>query len=138
MTNRTPSLIVAIAVGIAFSVLGVVSANDEVMRIADNPANWAMWGRTYDGQRYSPLAQINTDNVGDLQVAWTFSTGVLRGHEGGPLVIGDTMYIHTPFPNNVFSINLVDQSINWSYVPKQDGAATIPVMSSLLEARKAA
>ena len=38
-------------------------------------------------------------NVKNLQVAWSFSTGDLRGHEGGPLVIGDVMYVHTPFPN---------------------------------------
>jgi glucose dehydrogenase len=44
--------------------------------------------------------------VKDLKVAWTFSTGVLRGHEGSPLVIGDTMYVHTPFPNNVFALDL--------------------------------
>ena len=43
-----------------------------------------------------------------LQVAWTFSTGVLRGHEGSPLVIGDMMYVHTPFPNKVFAIDLDD------------------------------
>ena len=120
--------IASIALGAAVATPGVVSANDDVTMLSKNPNNWAMWGRTYDGSRYSPLAQIDKDNVGDLQVAWTFSTGVLRGHEGGPLVIGDTMFVHTPFPNKVFSINLVDQSINWSYVPKQDGAATIPVM----------
>ena len=54
----------------------------------------------------SQLDQINKDNVGDLQVAWTFSTGVLRGHEGSPLVIGDTMYLHTPFPNIVYALDL--------------------------------
>ena len=46
----------------------------------------------YANTRYSALKQITTDNVGKLQVAWTFSTGVLRGHEGAPLVIGDVMY----------------------------------------------
>ena len=55
------------------------------------------------------------------------STGVLRGHEGSPLVIGDTMYIHTPFPNNVFAVNLKDQTFKWKYEPKQD-ANVIPVM----------
>jgi PQQ-dependent dehydrogenase (methanol/ethanol family) len=126
--KRLLPLIASITLGAAVAVPGVISANDDVMALTKNPNNWAMWGRTYDGARYSPLAQINNSNVGDLQVAWTFSTGVLRGHEGGPLVIGDTMWIHTPFPNKVFSINLADQTINWSYVPKQDGAATIPVM----------
>jgi PQQ-dependent dehydrogenase (methanol/ethanol family) len=116
------------ALGAAVAVPSVVSANDEVMALSQDANNWVMWGRTYDGTRYSPLDQINKENVGNLQVAWTFSTGVLRGHEGGPLVIGDTMWIHTPFPNKVFSINLSDQTINWVYSPKQDAAATVPVM----------
>ena len=64
------------------------------------------------------LDQINKDNVGDLQVAWTFSTGVLRGHEGSPLVIGDMMYVHTPFPNTVFALDLAqDGKIVWKYSP---------------------
>lgn len=102
-------------------------ANDGVLKLTKDPNNWAIWGGDYAGQRYSKLDQINSKNVKDLQVAWTFSTGVLRGHEGGPLVIGDTMYVHTPFPNKVFSINLADQSINWMYEPQQN-PDTIPVM----------
>ncbi len=54
----------------------------------------------YTAQRYSKFDQINTKNVGNLKVAWTFSTGVLRGHEGGPLVIGDTMYAAHPVPEH--------------------------------------
>ena len=74
------------------------------------------------------LNQINAQNVGKLQVAWTFSTGVLRGHEGGPLVIGDTMYVHTPFPNIVYALDLnEDGKIIWKYEPKQD-PNVIPVM----------
>jgi PQQ-dependent dehydrogenase (methanol/ethanol family) len=113
---------------IAVSLLpGIVSANSEVQQLTSDPNNWAIWGGNYAGQRYSELDQINADNVGSLQVAWTFSTGVLRGHEGGPLVVGDTLYVHTPFPNKVFSINLEDQTINWMYEPKQD-PNVIPVM----------
>ena len=103
------------------------AANEDVQDLIEDPANWAIWGGDYAGTRYSSLNQIDRRNVGDLQVAWTFSTGVLRGHEGGPLVIGDTLYVHTPFPNKVFSINLPDQSINWTYTPNQS-ADTIPVM----------
>ena len=77
------------------------SANEGLLVMQDNPAYWVMPLRDYASTRYSDLGQINKSNVGDLQVAWTFSTGVLRGHEGGPLVVGDTMYIHTPFPNIV-------------------------------------
>ena len=105
-----------------------VSANDEVSILASNPANWAMPTGDYANTRYSKLNQINSDNVQDLKVAWTFSTGVLRGHEGGPLIIGDTMYLHTPFPNRVYSMDLRDEGrINWMYEPKQD-PSVIPVM----------
>ena len=99
----------------------------DVEALTKNPQNWAMQAGGMANQRYSELKQINKDNAKMLQVAWTFSTGVLRGHEGGPLVIGDTMYVHSPFPNNVFAINLEDQSIKWKYEPKQD-PSVIPVM----------
>src|SRR3989441_10038675 len=57
----------------------------------------------------------------------SFSTGVLRGQEGGPLVIGDMLYVHSPFPNKVFAISLADQQIKWKYEPRQD-PTVIPVM----------
>ncbi|WP_319023031.1 MULTISPECIES: methanol/ethanol family PQQ-dependent dehydrogenase [unclassified Mesorhizobium] len=82
----------------------------------------------YANTRYSKLNQITADNVKNLQVKWTFSTGVLRGHEGGPLIIGDVMYVHTPFPNNVFALDLKnDGKILWKYEPKQD-PNVIPIM----------
>ena len=106
----------------------VSNANQEVTELSQNAANWAMPTGNYANHRYSELNQINKDNVKDMQVAWTFSTGVLRGHEGGPLVIGDTMYIHTPFPNKVYAMDLSDDgSIKWVYEPKQD-PTVIPVM----------
>ena len=93
-----------------------------------NAANVVMPTITYDNQRYSKLNQITAQNVGKLQVAWTFSTGVLRGHEGAPLVIGDVMYVHAPFPNTVFALDLNhDGKILWKYEPKQD-PNVIPVM----------
>jgi PQQ-dependent dehydrogenase (methanol/ethanol family) len=95
-------------------------------RMAD-PANWASQAGDNANHRHSELKQINGDNVNKLQVAWTMSTGVLRGHEGSPLVIGDTMYIHTPFPNNVYAVSLKDQTFRWKYEPKQD-ADVVPVM----------
>jgi lanthanide-dependent methanol dehydrogenase len=88
---------------------------------------WASQAGDYYNQRHSTLRQINVGNVRRLQVAWTMSTGVLRGHEGAPLVIGTTMYIHTPYPNNVYAINLKDQTYRWKYEPKQD-PDIVPVM----------
>jgi PQQ-dependent dehydrogenase (methanol/ethanol family) len=93
-----------------------------------NADEWVMPNGNYSSTRYSKLDQINTKNVKNLRVAWTFSTGVLRGHEGGPLVIGDVMYVHTPFPNKVFALDLNDQGrIIWKYEPRQD-TSVIPVM----------
>jgi PQQ-dependent dehydrogenase (methanol/ethanol family) len=103
-------------------------ANDSVVEAVGNPANHAIQTVDYANTRYSTLDQINKENVGDLQVAWTFSTGVLRGHEGAPLVIGNMMYVHTPFPNNVFALDLADEGrIVWKYTPTQD-PNVIPVM----------
>jgi PQQ-dependent dehydrogenase (methanol/ethanol family) len=107
--------------------LPAVGFASDVETLTKNPQNWAMQAGGMANQRYSELKQINKDNAKTLQVAWTFSTGVLRGHEGGPLVIGDSMYVHSPFPNQVYAINLEDQSIRWKYEPKQD-AAVIAVM----------
>jgi len=107
---------------------GVASANDELMKMSDSPKGWVMATGNYANQRYSKLNQITAANVGKLQVAWTFSTGVLRGHEGGPLIIGDTMYVHAPFPNTVYALDLAhDNKILWKYEPKQD-PNVIPVM----------
>jgi PQQ-dependent dehydrogenase (methanol/ethanol family) len=102
-------------------------ANADVEKLTADPKNWAMQAGDMYNQRYSKLKQINDRNVNKLQVAWMFSTGVLRGHEGSPLVVGDTMFIHTPFPNNVFAIDLNTNKIKWKYMPKQD-PAVIPQM----------
>ena len=114
----------------AGTVLGLTaaSANDDLQKLMANPSNWAIQTGDYSNHRYSELKQITKSNVKDLRVAWTFSTGVLRGHEGSPLVVGDTMYVHTPFPNIVYALDLNnDGAILWKYEPKQD-PDTIPVM----------
>src|SRR6267143_7160404 len=106
---------------------GAATANDELIKLSQNPKEWAMPAGDYANQRYSKLDKITTANVGKLQVAWTFSTGVLRGHEGSPLVVDGMMYVHTPFPNKVFAMDLDTQKIKWKYEPKQD-VAVIPQM----------
>jgi lanthanide-dependent methanol dehydrogenase len=107
---------------------GSAYANDELIKLSQDAKQWVMPTGNYANTRYSALKQITTDNVGKLQVAWTFSTGVLRGHEGAPLVIGDMMYLHGPFPNPVYALNLKDENkIVWKYEPTQD-PNVIPVM----------
>jgi lanthanide-dependent methanol dehydrogenase len=106
---------------------GTATANDELANLSANPANWAMQAGNFANHRYSELNQINKNNVNKLKVAWMMSTGVLRGHEGSPLVIGDSMYVHTAFPNKVFAVDVATQKIKWKYEPKQD-PAVIPQM----------
>nr|WP_085314396.1 methanol/ethanol family PQQ-dependent dehydrogenase [Derxia lacustris] len=119
---------VAGATTLALSMLSLSAHADAQLDSAiKNPANWAAQAGDYANQRYSDLKQINASNVGKLQASWTLSTGVLRGHEGSPLVVGDTMYIHSPFPNKVIAVSLKDQTFKWKYEPKQD-AAVVPVM----------
>ncbi|MGB0085508.1 MAG: lanthanide-dependent methanol dehydrogenase XoxF5 [Rhodomicrobiaceae bacterium] len=103
-------------------------ANEALQKLEKDPNQWVLPTGDYANHRYSKLSQITKDNVGKLQVAWTFSTGVLRGHEGNPLVVGDVMYVHTPFPNKVMALDLNhDGAILWKYEPKQN-PDVIPVM----------
>jgi glucose dehydrogenase len=101
--------------------VGAANANEELIKMSQNPKDWVMPTGNYANHRYSQLNQITSENAAKLQVTWTFSTGVLRGHEGGPLVIGNVMYVHGPFPNPVFALDLNnDGKILWKYDPKQD------------------
>src|SRR5260370_33660405 len=65
------------------------------------PGNWMLYRRTYDGQGYSPLDQINTSNVKDLRPVWTFSTGVVEGHEAPPIVNNGGMFVATPMGQEI-------------------------------------
>src|ERR1700741_5590740 len=65
---------------------------------------WTMPAKNYAATRYSALDEINGANVGNLQVAFAFSTGVDHGQEAAPIVANNTMFIVTPYPNNVFAL----------------------------------
>src|SRR5262245_35050969 len=67
---------------------------------------WTMPGKDLAGTRYSSLAQITPANAGQLKAVWNFSTGVLGGHEGQPLVVNRTMYVVTPYPNVLYAFDL--------------------------------
>lgn len=79
---------------------------------------WTLAGKNTQLTRFSTLSQIDRTNVGQLQLAWSFSTGVLRGHEAAPLVVGDTMYVVTPFPNLLHALDLTrGGEKKWTYDP---------------------
>jgi PQQ-dependent dehydrogenase (methanol/ethanol family) len=92
---------------------------------SDNAGEWPMPARDYANSRYSTLAQITSENAQNLRVAWTFSTGVLRGHEGQPLVVGNTMFLVTPYPNVAYALDLTQPGfpLKWKYRPENAQAA---------------
>ncbi|MDB4888163.1 MAG: PQQ-dependent dehydrogenase, methanol/ethanol family [Gemmatimonadetes bacterium] len=81
---------------------------------------WTMPAKSYSAARFSQLAEITTNNVKELRPVWTFSTSVLRGHEEAPIVVNNTMYILTPFPNLLYALDLTKPGApqKWVYDPK--------------------
>ena len=88
----------ALSCALILGAQGGALANDALVELAKSPENWVMTGRDYNAQNFSPSTQITKENVGELRPAWSFSTGVLHGHEGTPLVVDGKMFVHTPFP----------------------------------------
>src|SRR5579862_3521690 len=80
---------------------------------------WVMAAENYASTRFSTLSQINTSNIQSLRLAWSFSTGLTRGHEAAPLVVNNTMYIVTPWPNVLYALDLTKPGapVKWSYTP---------------------
>src|SRR5262245_5903667 len=83
--------------------------------------DWPAYGGTYNAQRYSPLDQINRENVGRLERAWTFRTGDIPkerwGAETTPIKIGDTMYLCTG-RSTLIAIDAATGAERWRYDPK--------------------
>lgn len=114
----------ALVTAAALSVSQSAQANKELEQLSKQNTNWVMQTKDYGSTHFSEMIDINANNVKNLKVAWSFSTGVLNGHEGGPLVVDGIMYVHTPYPNNVFAISLEEpDKILWQFKPKQNPAA---------------
>jgi PQQ-dependent dehydrogenase (methanol/ethanol family) len=87
---------------------------------AQDDGQWPMPAKDYASTRYSKLTAITPQNAPGLHPVWTFSTGVLGGHEGQPLVVGDTMYVVTPWPNVLYAFDLTKEGypLRWKYRPE--------------------
>jgi PQQ-dependent dehydrogenase (methanol/ethanol family) len=98
---------------------GSALADEALMKAARDPNAWAMYGRGYDNTRYSPLKQIDTGNVGQLKLAFSFQLGSLRSNESSPIVIGDTMYVTTSWgPKYVYALDARSGARKWTYEPE--------------------
>src|SRR4051812_1878051 len=98
-----------------------VSSNGQTY---NDDGQWTMPAKDFASTRFSGLDEINASNVANMRAAWTFSTGVNRGQEAAPIIVGDTMYVVTPFPNILYALDLKNNgSIKWSYQPNPEAAA---------------
>ncbi|HEX4783568.1 MAG TPA: PQQ-dependent dehydrogenase, methanol/ethanol family [Candidatus Sulfotelmatobacter sp.] len=83
---------------------------------------WTMPAGDYANTRFSPLSQINTGNVKNLHIVGEMADGIPHGHEGGPLVVDNTLYMVTPFPNYLIALDLTKPGypMKWKFEPNPD------------------
>jgi PQQ-dependent dehydrogenase (methanol/ethanol family) len=110
--------------GLALAVWTPLFAFSQIQNQPDD-FQWPMAAKNYASTRYSTLDQIKASNVSNLKLAWTFSTGVTRGHEAAPLVVNHTMYIVTPWPNLLYALDLTKPGapVKWTYNPQASSHA---------------
>ena len=117
--------------GIALAAVLTLSACSEsgvdgeaLLNAGEDGANWITYGRTYDEQRFSPLDQINTANVGELGLAWFADMDTARGQEATPLVIDGKLYLTTAW-SKVKAYNGVTGALLWEYDPEVPGETAV-------------
>jgi glucose dehydrogenase len=119
--SRCGQWIACIVIAGLLALAPVAQANQQLQRMSQDANQWVMPGANYSLARNSKLGQINTHNVRNLRVAWTMSTGTLRGHEGQPLVVGDMMYLESAYPNYIFAVDLNDVGhMVWKFEPPRN------------------
>src|SRR5580698_2236928 len=114
------SLVIACMTCAALAPLSAL-ADDTLQKESQDPNQWVVLLSSYGGNRPRKLTQINNKIAAKLKVAWTMSTGTLRGQEGQPLVVGNMMYFESSYPNFVYAVDLdkVGQMV-WKFSPEQD------------------
>ncbi len=92
---------------------------------AADDGDWPLAGKDPQNTRYSSLAQVNTSNVKQLRQVFSFTTGAQRGHEAAPVVVGDTMFVVTPYPNVVYALDLTKPgpAVKWKFEPRPEAEA---------------
>ena len=122
------------AIGIvALACLSMPNAQGQTSHRANEPGgDWPYYGHDAGGMRYSPLKQINRENVATLKVAWTFHVGDISDGTGGkkrsglettPILVDDTLYLTTAF-NRVIALDPETGKQRWAYDPMIDIAGS--------------
>ena len=110
--------------GIAVGARAAPPASTSTVPSAQLPAGgvadgeWTMPAKDFANTRFSTLRQVDARNVARLAPTWAFKTGLQKGHEAAPLVVGDTMYVVTPYPNRLYALDLSKRgAVRWVYEP---------------------
>src|ERR1700712_4438479 len=109
--------IAALLVGAAASCWAAPTATSAAA--SSGAGDWPQMPHDVANTRFSPLAQITAANASELKLHASWFTGVKRGHEEGPIVVGDTMYLVGPWPNELVAFDLTKPSLTlkWRYEP---------------------
>lgn len=110
---------------------------------AQDDGQWIRPGNDLGATRYSGLTEITAANAERLRPTWTFFTGVLGGHEGQPLVVNDTRYVVTPYPNVLYAFDLSEEDypLCFKYRPDVNPATVFAegkIVYNLLDGRTVA
>src|SRR5436190_22243014 len=105
---------IAIAICLAAASVSAQVTADRLINAAREPQQWLTYSGSYNGQRFSPLDQIDATNVQRLALQWVFQTGVRGTHETTPLVIDDIMYFTTP-QNHAYALDVRTGRPIWHY-----------------------
>jgi lanthanide-dependent methanol dehydrogenase len=116
---RGPVFIAVLLLGLSAHTAAGSKTTSSIMATSAEDGQWTMPSKDYAATRYSGLTDINAGNAVRLHPVWTFSTGVLGGHEGQPLVVNNTMYVVTPWPNVLYAFDLTKDGypLRWKYRP---------------------
>ena len=124
LASRRKAWLISLVVAWLLALGCVAQANEQLQEMAEDPNQWVMPGGNYSLTRFSKLDQITRTTPKSFKVAWTMSTGTLRGHEGQPLVVGDMMYFESAYPNYIYAMNLDNIGrIVWKFEPPKNSNA---------------
>ncbi len=104
-----------------FSCSESVDSKNPLVDFNSSPNEWLLHGRTYAEERHSPLDQINTSNVDQIGLSWSFETGTNRGHETTPIVKDGVMFITAPW-SVVHALDAKTGDLLWTHDPQVERA----------------
>src|SRR5215471_15639809 len=108
------AIVLSAVTAVSLSGQGLPVTYERLAGAEKEPGNWLMYSHTYNGWRYSPLDQINAQNVKNLHVKWLFQGRHQEKFETTPLVVDGIMYLTRP-ENDVFAVDAETGRAMWVY-----------------------